>query len=36
MRIEVACLDSLSFEGVKVPAVLESNVERFKDEGIPL
>jgi serine/threonine protein kinase len=36
MRMEVTHLGTLSFAGVKVPAVLESNVEQFKDEGIPL
>lgn len=36
MRREVSNLDTLSFQGVKVPAVIESNTDRFKESGVPL
>ncbi len=36
MRMEVTHLETLSFQKIKVPAVLDSNMEQYQDAGIPL
>ena len=36
IRMEVSTLEMLSVRGIKVPSVIDSNVDRFKDDGLPL
>jgi eukaryotic-like serine/threonine-protein kinase len=36
IRMEVSNLEALSFRRIKVPSVFWSNVDRFKEEGVPL